>query len=468
MSRVGGRSGERFISPVVQEERIRAYASAHGLEIGTVYREFDRSGSDGARPVFRQIIARAADGISGGIVVARLDRFARSALDALRALREIEQTGGVFISVDEGLDSSTPFGHAIMTILLALAELELGRLRENWDTAQRQAIARGVHTSSRVPVGYRRGASGRLVPGEAAAIVAEAFRRRAEGATYKDIAAFFTSEGLVSSGGRSHWAAHTIESVMKNRVYTGEARRGSHHNPTAHPAIVPMHLWLAAQFGADARIAHPSARTLLAGLIRCGGCCHVLAASWMLLAGGRPGRQVNGYRCRGHFKRGHCPSPAWVLARDIEQLVVEDFFGRLRSLRRRPIDFAPLEAELVQTETEYARRSDEQRLSPETNPSTLAWAAQKMEEKQRELLNLVRRDALFQLPATAAMRRAWPTMPLNAQRRALGLAFDAIVVERGDRDALQSRVHVIGAGQMPDYFPTSGRESTLQPYVAAH
>lgn len=45
VSRVGGRSGQRFISPEVQEEQIRAYARARGREVGTVFHELDRSGT---------------------------------------------------------------------------------------------------------------------------------------------------------------------------------------------------------------------------------------------------------------------------------------------------------------------------------------------------------------------------------------------------------------------------------------
>jgi DNA invertase Pin-like site-specific DNA recombinase len=44
-------------------------------------------------------------------------------------------------------------------MMLALAELELDRIRENWATARDHAIARGVHISRVPPLGYRRGAA---------------------------------------------------------------------------------------------------------------------------------------------------------------------------------------------------------------------------------------------------------------------------------------------------------------------
>jgi len=46
VSHVGGRGGVSFISPDLQEERIRAYARARDFEIALVHRELDRSGAD--------------------------------------------------------------------------------------------------------------------------------------------------------------------------------------------------------------------------------------------------------------------------------------------------------------------------------------------------------------------------------------------------------------------------------------
>jgi len=148
----------------VQEEQIRAYALARGRAIETVYCELDRSGTTLDRTLLQQALARIESGQSGGLIVARLDRFARTALEALEAISHIQQAGGEFISVEDGLDSSTPFGKAMMTILLALAELEVGRVRENWHFAQAHAVLRGVHVSGQPPFGYRWDTHGRLQP----------------------------------------------------------------------------------------------------------------------------------------------------------------------------------------------------------------------------------------------------------------------------------------------------------------
>ncbi|MCW3027621.1 MAG: recombinase family protein, partial [Solirubrobacterales bacterium] len=77
VSKVAGRSGESFISPTVQRERIEAWAGLHGAELTWHEPELDVSGGRMDRPVFDRIMARVRAGETGGVVVAKLDRFAR-------------------------------------------------------------------------------------------------------------------------------------------------------------------------------------------------------------------------------------------------------------------------------------------------------------------------------------------------------------------------------------------------------
>ena len=75
VSQVNDREGERFISPAVQRETIEAWARVHGALLGEVGVELDESGARRDRPLLEQAIARVEGGETGGIVVARLDRF---------------------------------------------------------------------------------------------------------------------------------------------------------------------------------------------------------------------------------------------------------------------------------------------------------------------------------------------------------------------------------------------------------
>src|SRR5829696_6318386 len=185
VSRRGGREGESFISPDVQRKKIRDWAKLHDVEILRWWEEIDQSGAKLERPQFQEALARCERGETGGIVVARLDRFARSAVDALTSIRRLTDAGARLVSVEDNFDGSTPMGRFAIGILVLIAELELERIKSNWQTAVVQAVGRGVHISARTPTGYTRDKQSRLLRDEpAASIVAECFRRRATGASW--------------------------------------------------------------------------------------------------------------------------------------------------------------------------------------------------------------------------------------------------------------------------------------------
>lgn len=85
------------------------------------------------------------------MVVWRFDRFARSVKQLVMALEEFRTLGIEFISHQEALDTSTPMGKAMFTIIAAMAELERSVIRERVMAGLEYARAHG--TKSGRPVG---------------------------------------------------------------------------------------------------------------------------------------------------------------------------------------------------------------------------------------------------------------------------------------------------------------------------
>src|SRR5437016_2246443 len=90
VSRVGAREGDGFISPELQEERCRALAKARGLEVGLVLTDLDQSGGKMSRPKLDEAIERIRAGVSGGVLVARIDRFSRTLAGGIATIEEIQ------------------------------------------------------------------------------------------------------------------------------------------------------------------------------------------------------------------------------------------------------------------------------------------------------------------------------------------------------------------------------------------
>jgi DNA invertase Pin-like site-specific DNA recombinase len=78
------------------------------------------------------------------VAVWRFDRFARSTSHLLRALEEFQALGIDFVSLRESIDTSTPTGKALFTILAAIGELERSVIVERVRAGQKAAKRRGV------------------------------------------------------------------------------------------------------------------------------------------------------------------------------------------------------------------------------------------------------------------------------------------------------------------------------------
>ncbi len=104
-------------------------AEQRGWSVFHVYS--DRiSGAKENRPGLSSLMQDARRGKFDLVLVWRFDRFARSIEQLVLALAEFKALGIDFVSCQEALDTSTPMGKAMFTIIGAMAELERNVIRE--------------------------------------------------------------------------------------------------------------------------------------------------------------------------------------------------------------------------------------------------------------------------------------------------------------------------------------------------
>lgn len=90
------------------------------------------------------------------IVWAKLDRAFRSAYDFVHTMSLLQCKDVSFTSLDLGLDSSTPIGRCVFTIMAAFAELEREFIRERTTTGLRQKRKSGKPFGQHAPIGWRK------------------------------------------------------------------------------------------------------------------------------------------------------------------------------------------------------------------------------------------------------------------------------------------------------------------------
>ncbi len=121
---------------------LREYATARGFEIVSEYVDVI-SGSKDGRPELARLMADAAKRRLDAVAVWKFDRFARSTRHLVTALEQFNALGVDFISLSESIDTSTPMGKMVFTVLAAVAELELSLIRERVIMGLQRAKAQG-------------------------------------------------------------------------------------------------------------------------------------------------------------------------------------------------------------------------------------------------------------------------------------------------------------------------------------
>ena len=137
----------------VQEQPLRELVQQRGWQFQQIYSD-RASGAKEKRPGLNALMADARRGLFDVVVVWRFDRFARSVKQLVLALEEFRALGIDFVSHQEALDTSTPMGRAMFTIVAAIAELERNIIRERVVAGLEYAHTNG--TRSGKPVGRPR------------------------------------------------------------------------------------------------------------------------------------------------------------------------------------------------------------------------------------------------------------------------------------------------------------------------
>ena len=467
VSRVAGRAGDSFQSPDAQEDAIRAHCKARRLEVVEVVRELDASAGTMQRAQLQRLIREIEAGTLDGVVVAKLDRFARTLVGGVQALEQIQDAGGFVQTVEGGIDTSDgagPFGDFQRNLLLTFAQWERATRAEGFASAKQRAVARGVHISGTVPVGFLRPNKGgrlELDPAKASAVRA-AFRLRATGAAYGDVARLLDKRLPGGPSGAGVWNRNTVTRLLSNRAYIGEARQGEYVQPDAHPAIVSRDVFDTVQALArrGERATITGAKSLLAGVVVCGSCGHALDRN-------KVGSRYWVYRCRGRSAAGICEQPASAMLDALDALVTDAVLARLDGYAVEQVasddDVAELHGRIAAARAKRAPFEDPDYVSAlgvEAAGRALAKVDAELDALERELAATVDATNIGAPFPVQDVRDLWPTLTTSERRQVIQSMVDAVTVSRSPtrRGPLGDRVGVSWKGDgVPVVRPSRGR-----------
>jgi DNA invertase Pin-like site-specific DNA recombinase len=127
---------------------LRRYVSARGWS-AVEYVDEGVSGAKDRRPALDQLVADVRRHKVQGVVCWRLDRFGRNLRHLVLLLDEWQSRGVAFVTLGEGIDTSTPAGRLVAGVLASIAEFERARIQERIRAGLTRARAQGKRLGRR-------------------------------------------------------------------------------------------------------------------------------------------------------------------------------------------------------------------------------------------------------------------------------------------------------------------------------
>lgn len=304
-------------SLAAQAEKLEAYCRMKGLDAFRRYVDGGFSGSNLSRPAITELVEHIRSGAVERVVVYKLDRLSRSQKDTLYLIEDVFLPHGVdFVSINENIDTGSPYGRAMIGILSAFAQLE----RENIFLRTRMGMVERVKQGfwpggGKTPFGYDYDpAKGILVPNADAPTVRAMYARLLAGQSTGRIA---RELGLPYE--------HLVRQILLRESNTGVIVYRGHTYPGRHEPLIDRDTFLRAQ----RRLLRPdrpraaASGKLLTGLLVCGHC----GAKMRYQKWGNAGDKLVCYsrdKSKPHLVHDeNCPNHG-VMAREVEQIVERD------------------------------------------------------------------------------------------------------------------------------------------------
>lgn len=220
-----------------QEEQLNSYEnqvehyterinSENGWTLEGIYADKGISGTSVKnRDEFNRMIRRCKQGKIDMIITKSIARFARNTVDCLKYVRLLNGLGVDVYFEEQGIHSNQPGAEFYITIYGSIAQSESENISANikWGKAQSAKEGKVIFQYKNF-LGYRKGEDGqpKIVPEEAETIRL-IYDRFLAGDSLKGIAELLEEKGIKSPTGKAQWQFSTIQSILSNEKYKGDA-----------------------------------------------------------------------------------------------------------------------------------------------------------------------------------------------------------------------------------------------------
>ena len=218
-----------------QERLCRCAIESKEWEYVRTYTDAGFSGKTVDRPALQEMLKDVKAGLMDAVMIYKLDRLSRSQKDTLTIIEDYLLPQRVdIVSLKETLDTTTPWGRAMIGILASFNQLDRETIVMRTTMGRRAKAKTGGYTGGEPPIGYKVEEKELVVNEKEAWIVREVFRMRAQKMSYRKIAETLTERGVLGRDRKPMYYT-TVRSILSHlefyqgiKSYAGQKFNGKH------------------------------------------------------------------------------------------------------------------------------------------------------------------------------------------------------------------------------------------------
>lgn len=212
--RVSSEGQEDNTSLENQRRRIEAYCEAFDHELVEVFVEVGSGKDTESRPEFQKAMEKVSTD-ADGIVALKLDRIARSCKDVLILVEDVLQPNNkALVLLDLNVDTSTPTGKMILTMMGAVAELERATINERCQGGRKAKAKSGGYAYGAPRFGVEAKDKALQPVQSEQEIIGIIRRHRRSGKSFQKIADYLNAQGIKTKRG-NEWQGTQVMRVLQ-------------------------------------------------------------------------------------------------------------------------------------------------------------------------------------------------------------------------------------------------------------
>lgn len=311
---------DKGLSVPRQMEWLEEEAKKHGF---TQFKHFSDNGYSAAtpnRPAYKDLLSDIENELIDAVVVYKFDRLARNVQDLLSFVDLLNKHGVKFISISENLDTTSPTGRLILTVLGSLAEWERSITVERVKDVMYDKANKGHFCGGQPAYGYNVKDKHLVINEAEAKIVKKIFERFEEFLSFRKVVIWLNDKGYLTKRGQS-WPTATVKRILSNHVYKGYYTYGKRAGGSK--VYLPQNSWVIVKGNVEPIITEKQFDRvqvlirqrqftqpkrygviyLLSGLLRCKECGGALCGHTQRKP--KSGKIYSTYRCHHHLSKGN-------------------------------------------------------------------------------------------------------------------------------------------------------------------